>query len=389
MENFVFRNPTTIYFGKQMEERVGEIVAQYSKNILLHHYGEDILRTIGIYDTVIKSLNEAGVKYTELGGVVANPRLSLIKEGVEICRKEGIDFVLNVGGGSVIDSGKAIAFGVPYQGEDIWNLFIGKERCTETLPTGSILTLPGTGSESSNSCVVTNEETGEKDSVDVDVIRPKFTIMNPELTMSLPPYQTACGTFDALSHIMERYFADTPNVTLTDFQCESAMRAILNIGPLQLDDPKNYDYRAEIMWACKIAHDNSLGVGRRVDWTCHQLGHQISAVCDLTHGASLAIMFLAWTKYIYKDHLDRFYKFAVNVFDVHPTAMSKEQTALEGLKRLKAWTVKLGLPTTLTEAKVDLSLIPKMTEKWEGGSQGGYFHKLSKEDIDNIFESAK
>jgi len=388
MENFVYRNPTTIYFGKKMEESIGEIVSRYSRNILLHHYGEEILRMIGIYDSVVKSLNDAGVTYTELGGVVANPRLSLIKEGIEICRKEGIDFVLNIGGGSAIDSGKAIAFGVLYDG-DVWDLFEKKAPCEKTLPTGSILTLPGTGSESSNSCVVTNEETGQKESVDVDVIRPKFAIMNPELTMSLPEYQTACGTYDAFCHIMERYFTDTPNVVITDFQCESAMKAILNIGPLQLEDPKNYDYRAEIMWACKIAHDNSLGIGRQVDWTCHQLGHRISAVSDLTHGASLAVMFLAWTKYVYKDHLDRFYKFAVNVFDVHPTAMSREQVALEGIYKLEAWTKKMGLPTTLSEAGIDLSLIPEMTKKWEGGSQGGKFHRLSKADIDAIFKMAE
>ena len=387
MENFTYRNPTTIHFGKKMEEKVGEIVAQYSKNVLLHHYGADVLKLIGIYDTVTKSLKEAGVAYTELGGVVANPRLSLIKEGIEICRKEGIDFVLNVGGGSVIDSGKAIAFGAPYKG-DVWDLFIKKAKCEETMPTGSILTLPGTGSESSNSCVVTNAETGQKESVDTDVIRPKFAIMNPELTMSLPPYQTACGTYDAFCHIMERYFTDTPNVALTDFQCESAMKGILNIGPLQLDDPKNYEYRAEIMWACKIAHDNSLGVGRLADFASHILGHQISAATDLTHGASLAIMFLAWMNYVYKDHLDRFYKFAVNVFDVHPTTMSKELTCVEGIRRLKEWTKRMGLPTTLTEAKVDISTIPQMTQKWEGSEMGNRFHRLAKEDIDKIFASA-
>ena len=388
MENFVYRNPTTIHFGRKMEEKVGEIVAQYSKNILLHHYGADVLKLIGIYDTVINSLKEAGVKYTELGGVVANPRVSLVRKGIEICRKEKIDFVLNVGGGSVIDSGKAIAFGTLYDG-DVWDLFLKKAPCEKTMPTGSILTLPGTGSESSNSCVVSNEETGQKSSVDVDVIRPKFAILNPELTMSLPAYQTACGTYDALCHIMERYFTETPHVALTDFQCESAMKAILTIGPLQLDDPKNYDHRAEIMWACKIAHDNSLGVGRQADWACHLFGHQISAVSDLAHGASLAIMFLAWMKYVYKDHVDRFYKFAVNVFDVPAMVMSKESTCLEGIRRLKEWTIRMGLPTTLTEANVDLSLIPQMTKKWEGGSFGGKFHLLPKKDIDKIFELAK
>jgi len=387
MENFVYRNPTTVYFGRKTEENVGKIVAQYSKNILLHHYGEDILKMIGIYDTVIKSLNEAGVKFTELGGVKPNPRISLVREGIDICRKESIDFILAVGGGSVIDSAKAIAFGIPYDG-DVWDFFAHKVRVQETLPVGSILTLPGTGSESSWSCVVTNEEIGFKGSVDIDVIRPKFAILNPELTMSLPPYQTACGTFDALSHIIERYFTDVPNVVVTDLQCEATMRAIIHIGPLQLDDPQNYDYRAEIMWASKIAHDHSLGVGRISDWTSHILGHQISAVFDLAHGASLAIMIPAWMKYIYKQHIDRFYKFAVNVFKVEPGAMSRELTAYEGILRLEAFIKRMGLPTRLSEANVDSAKIPEMTRVFEGRTHG-VFHPVNKEDIDKIFELAR
>ncbi len=374
MENFVYKNPTTVYFGRKTEENVGGIVAQYSKNILLHHYGEDVLRTIGIYDTVIQSLKDAGVTFTELGGVQPNPRLSLIKEGIEMCRKEGIEFVLGIGGGSVIDSSKAIAFGVPYEG-DVWDFFAHKAQVKETLPTGCILTLPGTGSESSNSCVVTNEDITFKGSVDTDLIRPKFTIMNPELTMSLPAYQTSCGTFDAMSHIIERYFTDVPHVTVTDLQCEAAMRAIIHIGPLQLDEPQNYDYRAEIMWASKIAHDNSLGVGRIADWTSHILGHQISAVCDLAHGASLAIMVPAWMKHIYKQHLDRFCKFAINVFKVEPAAMSRELTAYEGINRLEAFMKRMGLPTRLSEADVDASKIPEMTKTFEGRTYG-VFHPL-------------
>lgn len=387
MENFVYRNPTTVHFGKNTEENIGKIVARYSKNILLHHYGEDILRQIGIYDSVIASLNDAGVSFTELGGVKPNPRISLVREGIEICRKEGIDFVLAVGGGSVIDSAKAIAFGVPYDG-DVWDFFVFKARVEETLPTGSILTLPGTGSETSLSCVVTNEETGFKGSVDLDLIRPKFAVMNPELTMSLPTYQTACGTFDALSHIIERYFTDVPHVAVTDLQCEAAMKAIVHIGPLQLDDPKNYDYRAEIMWASKIAHDNSLGVGRIVDWTSHILGHQISAVFDLAHGASLAIMVPAWMKFIYKQHINRFHQFAVNVFNVEPAVMSRELTAYEGIRQLEAFIKRLGLPTRLSQTDVDIARIPEMTERFEGRSFGA-FHPLSKADMDQIFELAK
>jgi len=387
MENFIYRNPTTVYFGRKTEEQVGQIVAQYSKNILLHHYGEDVLRLIGIYDRVIESLNAAGVKFTELGGVQPNPRVSLVREGIEICRKEGIDFVLAVGGGSAIDSSKAIAFGVPYGG-DVWDFFVYKAQVKETLPTGSILTLPGTGSETSLSCVVTNEETGFKGSVDTDVIRPKFAIMDPELTMSLPPYQTACGTFDALSHIIERYFTDVSHVVVTDLQCEAAMKAIIHIGPLQLADPQNYDYRAEIMWASKIAHDNSLGIGRIVDWTSHVLGHQISAVFDLAHGASLAIMVPAWMKFIYRQHIDRFYQFAVNVFNVEPAVMSRELTAYEGISQLEAFIRRLGLPTRLSEADVDSIGIPEMTKRFEGRTFGA-FHPLGKEDIDKIFELAR
>ena len=387
MENFIYRNPTTIYFGRKTEEKVGEIVAQYSKNILLHHYGVDILKTIGIYDTVIKSLNDAGVKYTELGGVEPNPRIFLVRKGIEICREKNIDFVLAVGGGSVIDSSKAIAFGVPYSG-DVWDFFMFKAQVQETLPVGSILTLPGTGSESSLSCVVTNEETGFKGSVDTDVIRPKFAILNPELTMSLPMYQTMCGTFDAFSHIVERYFIESDKVTVTDMQCEAAMRAIIHIGPLQQDDPDNYDYRAEIMWASKIAHDNSLGVGRFGDWSAHLLGHQVSAVCNLTHGASTAIMMLAWMKYIYKQHIDRFYKFAVNVFGVEPTAMSRELTAREGIVRLETFINRLGLPTSLSAAGIDSSKIPEITRFFEKGKPGS-FHPLTKDDVDNIFKIAR
>jgi alcohol dehydrogenase YqhD (iron-dependent ADH family) len=343
---------------------------------------------IGVYDPVIKALTDEGVKYTELDGVQPNPRLSLVKKGIEICREEGIDFVLGVGGGSVIDSAKAIAFGVPYDG-DVWDFFIGKARCEETLPTGCVLTLPGTGTETSLSSVITNENTGQKLSVDVDAIRCKFAILNPELTMTLPPFQTACGAFDAMSHIMERYFTDYTNVTVTDLQCEAAMKAIINLGRLLLEDPKNYDLRAEIMWVCKIAHDGSLGVGRLVDWHSHNMGHRISALTDLTHGASLAIIIPAWMKFVYKNHIERFYRFAVNVFNVDPTILSKELTALEGIKRLESFIKRIGLPTRFSEAEVDIALIPKMTAPFEGRKFGGGFQAFTKKDVDEIFELAQ
>jgi len=382
MENFVLNNPTTVYFGKKTEENVGKITASYSKNVLLHHYGVDILKMIGVYDTVIKSLNEAGVKFIELGGVRPNPRVSLVREGIQICRNNKIDFILAIGGGSVIDSAKAIGFGVPYDG-DVWDFFAHKTRVEKTLPIGCVLTLPGTGSETSMSCVVTNDATDFKGSVDIDLIRPKFAIMNPQLTVSLPAYQTSCGTFDAMSHVIERYFTDVPNVAVTDQQCESLMKAIIHIAPLQMLDPQNYDYRAEIMWASKLAHDGSLGVGRVTDWTSHVIGHQISGVSDLTHGASLAIVMPAWMKYIYLSHVDRFYKFAVNVWGVAPTIMSREQTAYEGIIRFEAFLRRNGLPVRLSEAKLDASIIPQIT-KWFKGGHRGRFHPLTAEDIEKI-----
>ncbi len=386
MENFVLNNPTTVYFGKKTEENVGKITASYSKNVLLHHYGVDILKMIGVYETVIKSLNEAGVKFIELGGVKPNPRVSLIREGIEICRKNKIDFILAIGGGSVIDSAKAIAFGVLYDG-DVWDFFARKARVEKTLPIGCVLTLPGTGSETSAGSVVTNDETGYKGSVDLDLIRPKFAIMDPQLTISLPAYQTSCGTFDAMSHVIERYFTDVTNVAVTDQQCESLMKAIIHIAPLQLIDPQNYDYRAEIMWASKLAHDGSLGVGRITDWTSHMVGHQISGASDLTHGASLAIVMPAWMKYIHKSHVDRFYKFAVNVWGVEPTIMNREQTAYEGIVRFESFLKRIGLPVRFSEAKLSASIIPEVI-KWFKDGYRGRFHALTAEDIEKMLTLA-
>jgi alcohol dehydrogenase YqhD (iron-dependent ADH family) len=293
---------------------------------------------------------------------------------------------LAIGGGSVIDSAKAISFGVPYDG-DVWDFFTKKATVKKTLATGSILTISGTGSETSSSCVVTNEETLVKGGVGGDFNRPKFTIMNPELTMSLPPYQTACGAYDALTHVMERYFSNVPSA-IVDLQCESLMRGILNIAPLLLTEPRNYDYRAEIMWASKIAHDNTLGVGRVFDYSAHVLGQQIGAMCDLAHGATLAITLPAWMKYIYKQHVDRFYQLAINVFRVEPGAMSKELTAYEGITRMEAFIKRMGLPTKLSEANIDASMTKQVTGAFEGKTLGAY-HPLNKSDIDNIFELAK
>jgi len=289
VNNFIFLNPTRIIFGKGTENLVGAETKKHADKVLLH-YGGGSIKKIGLYDTVVKSLKEAGVEFTELAGVQPNPRLSLVRQGIEICRKEGIRFILAVGGGSAIDSAKAIAVGVPYDG-DVWDFYIGKAKVKEALPVGVVLTIPAAGSEASPSSVITNEDGWYKRGLTTDRIFPRFSILNPELTYTLPNYQTACGAADIMAHIMERYFTNTKDVELTDRLCESTMKTLINNVPKALANPTDYAARAEIMWTATVAHNNLLGTGRDEDWASHDIEHEISGIYDIAHGAGLAIVF--------------------------------------------------------------------------------------------------
>lgn len=385
MKNFIFQSPTKIIFGKNTEEFAGRETSLFSKRILLH-YGEGSIKRSGLYDRVVKSLRDSGVEFIELGGVKPNPRLSLVNEGIDLCRKNNIDFILSVGGGSAADSAKAIAVGVPYEG-DVWDFFEGREP-EKALPVGVILTLPATGTEASMSAVITREEGLYKRGLSTDLIRPVFSILNPELTYTLPPYQTACGVADIMMHIMERYFSHEPNVELTDRLSEATLKTVINNARIVLDNPGDYNARAEIMWAGTIAHNGLLGTGREEDWATHGIEHELSALYDVAHGAGLTAVHPAWMKYVYKHNINKFAQFAVRVFDVRPFA-DPEQTALEGIQKLTSFYSEIGMPVNLRELDVPDDRLPEMAAKAVKDGPLGSFMELYEEDVLNIFKLAR
>lgn len=387
MKDFVFQCPTKIIFGKNKEDMVGSEVKQYSSKILLH-YGGGSIKKSGLFDRVAKSLKEAGIEVFELGGVKPNPRLSTVYEGIKICRENNINFILAVGGGSAIDSAKAICMGVPFEG-DVWDFYEGKVECKKALPLGVILTIPATGSEASRSSVITIEEGWYKKAVNNDIIRPKFAIMNPELTFTLPPYQTASGAADIMAHAIERYFTNEPHVDLSDRLLEGTLKTMIKHTPIVLSEPENYDARAEIMWAGTIAHVGLLGMGRSEDWASHKIEHELSGIYDVAHGAGLAVIFPAWFKYVYKKNVAKFVQFAVNVFDVEPNFANPEETVLEGINRLTAFFKQIGLPTTLKELNIPDDRFEEMAAKCvEPGPVGGLM-KLYKDDVLSILKLAR
>ena len=386
MRDFEFLSPTKIIFGRNSEAKVGREVKNYSRKILLHYGKGSIIRT-GLYDRVVKSLKEEGIDFIELGGVQPNPRVSLVREGIEICRKNGINLILAIGGGSVIDSSKAIAVGVPYSG-DVWDFYAGKMEPKTALPVGVVLTIPAAGSEASKSSVITNEDGWYKRSINTEIIRPRFAIMNPEVTFTLPPYQTACGAADIMAHVMERYFTNDKGVNFTDRLCEATLKTVIYNVPIVLKKPDDYDARAQIMWASTIAHNDLLSTGRTGDWASHGIEHELSGIYDIAHGAGLAIVFPAWMRYVYKHNIERFIQFAVNVWNVEPNFESPERIALEGVERLKRFFKDIGLPTSLSEANIGEDRLEEMAAKATERGELGEFVKLKKEDVLNILRSA-
>lgn len=387
MLDFTFHNATKIVFGRDTEKQVGQEISRYGKKVLLHYGGGSIKKT-GLYDRVVKSLKESGVEIFELGGVKPNPRLSLVKEGIELCQKNGIDAILAVGGGSVIDSAKAIGIGVPYEG-DVWDFYSKGKKVEEMLPLGVVLTIPAAGSESSGGSVITNEDGWYKRATNSVNMRAKFAIMNPELTFTLPNYQTAVGAVDIMSHVMERYFTNVKNVDFTDRLCEATLRTMIRNTPIALREPENYDARAEIMWAGTIAHNDLLSTGRIGDWATHGIEHELSAIYDIAHGGGLAIMWAPWMTYVYKHDIERFAQFAYRVWDVEPNFRNPEKAALEGIKRLKEFFASLGIPVTLTDAGIPDDKFDEMAKKATEDGPLGQFVKLYKDNVKKIYELAK
>jgi alcohol dehydrogenase YqhD (iron-dependent ADH family) len=387
MQNFEYCNRTKIIFGRETETRAGSETARYTKRILLHHSGGSSVRS-GLIDRVKASLKNAGVEWVELGGVRPNPRLSLVYKGIEIVKKEKLELILAVGGGSAIDSSKAIGLGAANEG-DVWDFYERKKTTEKALPVATVVTIPAAGSESSISSVITNEQGPWKRGVNLECTRPVFSILNPELTFSLPSYQTACGVADILAHIMERYFTKEPHVELTDELCEGAMRAIIrNARTIFSGGEKNYDARAEIMWAGSLAHNNLLSTGRVGDWASHAMGHELSALFDIAHGASLSIMFPAWIRYNIKEDTPRLARFAAKVWGVDGAFYDFEQAALEGVFRMENFFRSIGLPVKFADAKIDPARIGEMSQRAVKFGPLGNYRKLDQKDVDAIYRIA-
>lgn len=385
MINYEFYCPTKILFGKDTELKVGEETVKHSKNVLII-YGSDRIKKSGLFSTVTASLEKSGVAWKELGGVKSNPRDDLVYQGIQICRENNIDFVLGVGGGSVIDTAKAIGYGVEYDG-DFMDLYLGKAAPVSCLKIGAILTIPGAGSESSNGSVITSVSEGLKRSCDTDLARPVFAIMNPELTKTVPMYHTLAGAFDAIAHAMERYFTNTAFVDFGDRMAEGVMKSMMKYMKLIKEDPENYDYRAEIMWGCKAAQDDFIGVGREQCWESHLLQRDIGSICmDSSHGAGLAVVVPHWMRHVYKVNVPRFAEWANRVMDVEVNTFDLEATALEGIDRLAAFIKSVGLPTTLRElgvsSKDDIEVMANKAYPAGTETLGGFSHMTRKDFVE-------
>ena len=389
MNNFVFYSPTEFVFGKDTEGQVGALSQKYGARKVMIVYGGGSAQRSGLLDRVKASLDKAGLSWCELGGVQPNPTDGKVYQGIELAKKENIDLLLAVGGGSVIDTAKAIAAGVPYSG-DFWDFFEGKAKVEAALKVAVVLTIPAAGSEGSGNAVITKEATLQKLGIKVPgLLRPVFSIMNPELTYTLPPFQTACGAADMMAHIMERYFSNTPDVELTDRISEGVLKAIIEEAPKAMKNPQDYGARANLMWAGMVAHNDTCGVGREEDWSSHALEHEVSAVYGVAHGAGLSVIFPAWLTWMTTHNLPKLVQFAVRVWDV-PAEGNPEAVALEGIRRLRRFFSSLELPITFRELGIpepDIDLLVNNLHRNKGELLGNYV-KLTRQDTAEIYRLA-
>ncbi|MCQ2408102.1 MAG: iron-containing alcohol dehydrogenase [Oscillospiraceae bacterium] len=388
MNNFQFCSPTEFVFGKDTEMQAGAYIKKHGGTRVLLHYGGSSAERSGLLGRVRQSLSEAGIPFSELGGVQPNPHDTLVYQGIELCRSEKIDFILAVGGGSVIDSSKAIAMGVPYSG-DFWDFYSGKAKIAAALPVGTILTIAAAGSEGSGDSVITKISDGLKRGTGSDLIRPRFSILNPALTCTLPAYQTACGATDIMAHVFERYFTMTTEVEITDRLCEAVLQTMVHETPRAIAQPDNYDARANIMWAGTVAHTNICGVGRAQDWNSHMIEHELSALYDCAHGAGLAVIMPAWMEYVCPQGVMRFAQMAVRVWGCQMDFAHPENTAREGIMRFRRFLKSIGMPVNFAELGAKESDIPYLVEKIGiGTGKTGGFVSLSADDIAAIYKIA-
>ncbi|MGP1536448.1 iron-containing alcohol dehydrogenase [Bacteroides heparinolyticus] len=392
MKDFNYYAPTEVVFGRDSESKVGELVRKYQGTKVLVHYGGQSSERSGLLDTVFHSLESNGIDYVKLGGVVPNPRVAKVREGVALCRKEHVDFILAVGGGSVIDSAKAIAIGVPYEG-DVWDFYLRKAVATTCLPVATVLTIPAAGSEMSNGSVITNDEGKLKKDYGTDMFRCKFALMNPELTFTLPPYQTACGVVDIMMHTMERYFSHEDDMEVTDGIAESILRTMKEMAFKVLHTPNDYVSRAQIMWAGSLAHNDLTGCGTVGDWSTHRLEHELSGMFDVAHGAGLASIWGSWARAVYKMRPTRFARFAVNVMGVSNNFNSPEQTALAGIEAMERFYHAIGMPISIPEligrpaTKEEILTMARICSENDSYSIGA-FKALNMQDMVEIYRNA-
>jgi len=387
MNNFNFFSPTFFVFGKGRENEAGKYVKRFGGTRVLIHFGSGSVIKSGLLDRVKASLTAENITFTELGGVQPNPRSGLVYKGIEICKKENIDFVLAVGGGSAIDSAKAIALGALYKG-DFWDFYEGK-KIEKALPVATILTISAAGSEGSMGTVITHENGMLKRAANGEPLRPVFSILNPELTCTLPNYQTACGATDMMAHVMERYFTNTKNVEITDRLCEGILLTIINETPKALSKPNDYEARANLMWAGMVAHNDTCGVGREDDWSSHNMEHELSGLYDVAHGAGLAVMFPAWMKYVMHQNVMLFAQFAVRVWGCEMDFENPENTARQGIECYEKFMTSIGMPIRFSELGAKSEDIPTLIKTMGLGKNTlGSFVKLTEEDVAKIYELA-
>jgi alcohol dehydrogenase YqhD (iron-dependent ADH family) len=392
LKDFNFYAPTRVVFGRESENKIGQLAKDYGANRVLIHYGGGSAERSGLLNVVRQQLADAGIHFVELGGVVPNPLLSKVYEGIELCRCENVDFILAVGGGSVIDSSKAIGYGVPYSG-DVWDFWCGKtpEKC---LPIGAVLTIPAAGSEMSSSCVITKDEGLLKRGVNSDLCRCKFAVMNPERTYTLPPYQTAAGATDIMMHTMERYFSKYEDMTLTDAIAEALLRTVKDSAFVVMQHPEDYRNRAQIMWAGSLAHNDLTECGTEKDFATHRLEHELSAQFGVTHGAGLAALWPSWARFVKHRHLSRFVQFAVNVMGVENDFSHPDETAEKGIAALEDFYRKIGMPTNIHELlgrEITYDEIDILVEKCSRGGTItlGAMEVIDQQAMREIYQMAK
>ncbi len=392
MKDFNYYAPTKVVFGVGAEEKTGALIREQGGTRVLVHYGSRMAEESGLLARVCASLESAELPYVLLGGVVPNPRVSLVREGIELCRREKVDFLLAVGGGSVIDSAKAIGYGLCYDG-DVWDFYAKKAVPQACAPVGAVVTFAATGSEMSDSSVITNEDGWLKRGCNNDACRCKFAVLNPELTLSLSPWQTACGCTDILMHTMERYFTTEPDTELTDALAEALLRTVIHNARVLAQDPADLNARAQILWAGSLSHNGLMGCGTTGDWACHQLEHELSGMFDVAHGAGLAAIWASWARYVYQEKPERFAQFATHVMGLNPKGQTAEWTALAGIRAFEAFLTDIGMPISLDALGIVLTEETLEQLAWKCSFENtrtiGNFRKLALEDIRRIYRAAR